>query len=312
VVNSGIQALTFSPNGERLFLFGEDGAVRTWDFSSREPVFQTQAREQGSWFPRSPGATFSPDAKLAAFTQGGRIRIIDAQTGIERSSLSAFEQGIASLAFSPDSELIAASPLFTEVETVIKLFSTTTGTEVAKLTGHVSWIPSVTFTADGKRLISAGADQTVRIWNIAERQELAALRGHLSEVNCVAISSDGRTIVSGCKDGTLFGWDAERTEHKKRYETLPSQLASVEFFPDNHAMLGISREGSVTLWDVATLQERERVSSLERNIEQIVISPDGSFNIDKIKPLFKNGIGEVTRPSEVLGGRSQTSEKAGM
>jgi WD40 repeat protein len=275
-INSRMQALAFSTNGARLLLFGEDGAIRAWDFTLKEPVLQTATREQGGRFPRSFSATFSPDAKFLAFTEAGRIRLIDAETGLEKSSMPAFEQGIASLAFSPDGGLIAASPFFTEVETSIKLFSTTTGAEVGRLAGHVSWIPAVTFSSDGKRMISAGADQTVRIWNVAERQELAALRGHHSEVNCVALSSDGKTIVSGCKDGTLFGWDAERADRKKPFETLPAQVASMEFFPDSHALLSINRDGSVALWDAATLQERERISALGRGVEQIVISPDGA------------------------------------
>ncbi len=63
-----------------------------------------------------------------------------------------------------------------------------------------------------------------------------------------------------------------------------------------------------------TLEEKAaQMYGADKDIKNlIVISPDGSINIDKIKPLFKNGIGEVTRPSEVLGGRSQTSEKADM
>jgi beta-glucosidase len=44
--------------------------------------------------------------------------------------------------------------------------------------------------------------------------------------------------------------------------------------------------------------------------DSILVLADGSFNIDKVKPLMPFGIGQVTRPSEVLGGKSQTSEKA--
>ncbi|MFA9392519.1 MAG: glycoside hydrolase family 3 N-terminal domain-containing protein [Prolixibacteraceae bacterium] len=43
--------------------------------------------------------------------------------------------------------------------------------------------------------------------------------------------------------------------------------------------------------------------------DSIVVSPSGDINIDKIKPLLPNGIGQITRPSEVLGGRSQTGDK---
>jgi beta-glucosidase len=41
----------------------------------------------------------------------------------------------------------------------------------------------------------------------------------------------------------------------------------------------------------------------------IEVSPTGEVNIDKIKALLPNGIGQITRPSEVLGGKSQTGDK---
>ncbi len=43
--------------------------------------------------------------------------------------------------------------------------------------------------------------------------------------------------------------------------------------------------------------------------DSIEISEDGKINIDKIKSVLKNGIGQITRVSETRGGVSQTSDK---
>jgi beta-glucosidase len=43
--------------------------------------------------------------------------------------------------------------------------------------------------------------------------------------------------------------------------------------------------------------------------DSIIVLPDGSFDISKVKSLLPDGIGQVTRPSEVLGGRSQTGDR---
>ncbi|MCI0538493.1 MAG: serine/threonine-protein kinase [Verrucomicrobiales bacterium] len=91
VIDTGLQALAFGTNSARLFLFGEDGAVRAWDLGAEEPVLRTAARDRGSRFSRSFGATFSPDAKSIAFAEAGRIRVIDTENGIEKCSMAALK-----------------------------------------------------------------------------------------------------------------------------------------------------------------------------------------------------------------------------
>src|SRR5262249_23872103 len=69
------------------------------------------------------------------------------------------------------------------------------------LRGHVGAVNALTFSADGKRILSGGADKTVRLWDVEGHKELLKLAGdkggHTDPVVCVAISSDGKRAVSG-------------------------------------------------------------------------------------------------------------------
>jgi WD40 repeat protein len=273
---SGILALAFSSDGARLLIANQDRQIREWDIGTGQLKRRTAAAEVPQGTPPPRVAAFSRDGRYVALGEGGNVRVLDTDTGQATSSMAAFDQEIAALAFSPDGETLAASPHYTDTDRSIRMFSTRTGTEIGQLIGHASWIPGLAFSSDGRRLISAGTDQTIRIWSANEKRELAALRGHLSEVNCVAISRDGRTIVSGCKDGTLFGWDPERGESKRTFATLPCLITHVDFFPDGHSFVSANTDGTVSAWDSTTLRERERISALGTENECILISPDGA------------------------------------
>ena len=67
----------------------------------------------------------------------------------------------------------------------------TTNRLIHALDGHANWVMGVAFSPDGTRLASAGADQTVRIWDPARGREVLSLRGPRDRVDGVAFSPDG-------------------------------------------------------------------------------------------------------------------------
>ena len=68
---------------------------------------------------------------------------------------------------------------------------------------------SVSFSPDGRRIVSGSYDRTIRIWDAESGQELSKLEGHTAVVLSVSFSPDGRRIVSGSDDKTIRIWDAE-------------------------------------------------------------------------------------------------------
>jgi WD40 repeat protein len=147
--------------------------------------------------------------RLLVTTVYGLARIYDMRTHRPLRTLAAGTvahpgpEAFYRAAFSPDGTTVAVAG-----SRDVRLYDAGSGDERRRLSGHTSVLRSVAFSADGRRIVTASADGTVRVWSASTGVALAVLGRHAGRVNDAAFLPDG-WIVSGGEDRAVRAYPCE-------------------------------------------------------------------------------------------------------
>src|SRR5262249_3432750 len=128
-----------------------------------------------------------------------------------------------------------------------QILSDNTG-EADPLEAQSSPANALAFAADGRFAAIAGADKTVRIYDVESGRDLRRCIGHSASLWCVAVSADGTRVLSGGKDGTVRLWEAETAREVRRLDGHTDLVTAVSFRPDGRRAASAGFDGEVILW----------------------------------------------------------------
>src|SRR5262249_12701983 len=101
--------------------------------------------------------------------------------------------------------------------------------------GHAGPVGSLVLTRDGKTLISAGNDGTIRLWNLGTGKAARILEGHSQGVG-LALSPDGKTFASCSGDKTVKWWDVTSGKLLGTFEGHTGIVWSIVFAADGKSL----------------------------------------------------------------------------
>ena len=132
----------------------------------------------------------------------------------------------------------------------------------------------------GTRLVSAGFDNKVRLWNVGLGQELRGFSGHSDQLRDVAFSGDGALLATAAADGTAMLWridgdDRPITTVSHKELGKPTQIQKVAFDPDGNQWVTAGLDGTIRSWDFQG-QELGRITVPKRaGVFSMALDRDG-------------------------------------
>ena len=146
-----------------------------------------------------------------------------------------------------------------------------TGSQTAVLSGHQGRVVSLVFSSDGRLLVSASIDGTVKLWDVQTGGIIRTFNGHTRDAFwSVSISADCTRIASASDEEKAYLWDIQTGECCCLIE-YQGEVTYVGFSPTNPQYLITISDDKVQEWDTDCHQ-----TGPTYNGSYIAFSPDST------------------------------------
>jgi WD40 repeat protein len=312
-----VRAVALSPDGRQAVSAGDDKTLRLWDLASGQLIRRFRGH-QGT----IAGVAFSPDGRhLLSGALDRSVRLWDLASGRELHGFHDHTDGVWCVAFTPDGRqaltgggmnddggwaagndfalrLLRLPHTFDNLPVSPPAWAH----EIRRFEGHTGDVWNVAVAADGKRALSCGPDQTVRLWDVATGKELSRFVGHTGAVIAAVFAADDRRVLSASADGTVRLWDTDNGREMRRCSGHVGRVYSVAPSSDGRRALSSGEDHTVRLWDLQTGQELKRLTGHQKEVRRVVFSPDGrralSCGEDRTIRLWDLDAGKTLRSLE--------------
>ena len=317
-----IFSATFSPDGNLIASGDSGGRIMLWNPNSGKLIHTFQRNGMAV-----RAVAFSSDSSMLASghkSQAREDQHIKLWNVLTRSELYAFDehsypstgssedQGVFSVAFSPDGTTLASGGA-----EYIYLWNVQTGERRQRLNPDGSGIIySISFSSDGQTLVSALAHDRwnrgsidlwlprtgrrlrnifeghsyaaafspdgsivagsvgdkVRFWDFRSSESLRTLTGHTEHITEISFSPDGQTIASGSLDNTIRLYDVNTGNNKQTFIGHTADASDVSFSPDGTVLASGSLDGTILLWELTASSAIHTAPDLV--IEAVRAEPD--------------------------------------
>ncbi|MBL4683967.1 MAG: WD40 repeat domain-containing protein [Nannocystaceae bacterium] len=246
-----VNALAFTPGGERLLSVSSDRTVIAWAIDNEAPPEVWRGhRDEIHTLAMSPSGDFAFSAGL----DGAILRwpLADGQRGTA-AELRGHEGEVLKLRISNDGKLLASA----SADRRARLWDVATGSPTLVFRGHDEAVSAVAF-GPKQALATAGHDRKILVWDLGSKypdESPRALLGHEQTINDLTFVGETDLLVSASNDATIRVWQLS-TGASTTLVGNDRPVTRVMVGPRGRMLLSTGYDGTVRMWplDAEVLQ----------------------------------------------------------
>ena len=147
--------------------------------------------------------------------------------------------------------------------------------DLTTLDRHISWVRDVVVPPPGDRIVSAGNDSVLLVWDLESAKVVDRLIGQCGVVMCLAATADGTRVLAGGYQKVLCLWDLSTRELIHRLPHHSATPASLAFSPDGRLALSGGADGLIHVWNIESGVELHTFEGHEGTVSSVRFLADG-------------------------------------
>ncbi|XP_069789779.1 WD repeat-containing protein 48a [Narcine bancroftii] len=156
---------------------------------------------------------------------------------------------------------------------------------IASMEHHTDWVNDVVLCCNGKTLISASSDTTVKVWNAHKGFCMSTLRTHKDYVKALAYAKDKELVASAGLDRQIFLWDVNTltaltaSNNTVTTSSLSGNKDSIYSLAMNQmgtVIVSGSTEKVLRVWDPRTCAKLMKLKGHTDNVKALLLNRDGT------------------------------------
>ncbi|MGL4421453.1 MAG: WD40 repeat domain-containing protein, partial [Gemmataceae bacterium] len=241
-----IRGLVWSADGKQIATCSDDKTVILWDRATGKALYTSVVQPM-----RLEAVAFASPGILVTVDSEGHLtsHVIESKKIVRIPVIPNANFGFTSVAVAPGGTklLVGGIDRTAQYLAVPASDGALTPGALVKFVGHTDSVTGALTTPDGKLVVTASADKTIRVWEALTGKLLRLLPALNQPITALAVRPDGLQMASATDDGLLKLWDLTTVDEHTAVTDSKEPLWASAIHPDGQRIAAAGADRTIRI-----------------------------------------------------------------